>query len=281
MHFLSHYSELGPGLLPQALGSARKSLILLTDVSNFVNGQKTILLAIEESICVPSRTSLICYCYVANTKVKEGYIPRLRLQPGVYAGEGLVKNKNGKAYFKIINITSESVSLAMPELELLDYNFTPKYLLDGTDTNLLPEELKESKNAEDWKEDKKLAVQGTIKSHEYNKKLFDKNRKEYEFNVGNLYNIHCHVYLKNAPMNDVDIDILLACGKSNSTDQLSFMRKPAYARVAHASPRLAEGKLVVDEEAFRVSGRNSQSSEWDSAWEVAIVPAASLPLNFE
>lgn len=71
------------------------------------------------------------------------------------------------------NITEHSVT-----------RFTPKYLLDGTNTNLIPEELKEHKNAEDWKRDRKIALDNTIKSHEYNKKLFDKNRKENEFNTG-------------------------------------------------------------------------------------------------
>jgi len=69
--------------------------------------------------------------------------------------------------------------------------FTPKYLLDGTNTNLLPEELKEHKNAEDWKNDRKKALDNTIKSHEYNKKLFDKNRKEKEFITGDF------VYIEN------------------------------------------------------------------------------------
>ncbi|KAK9703174.1 hypothetical protein QE152_g29483 [Popillia japonica] len=42
------------------------------------------------------------------------------------------------------NITEHSVT-----------GFTPKYLLDGTDTSLLPEE--------DWKKDRKQALQNTIK----------------------------------------------------------------------------------------------------------------------
>jgi len=78
------------------------------------------------------------------------------------------------------NITEHSVT-----------GFTPKYLLDGTNTNLLPEELKEHENSEDWKKDRKIALDNTIKSHEYNKKLFDKNRKENEFNTGDF------VYIEN------------------------------------------------------------------------------------
>ncbi|XP_044737633.1 uncharacterized protein LOC123299331 [Chrysoperla carnea] len=77
------------------------------------------------------------------------------------------------------------------ETEHSTTSFTPKYLLDGTDTSPLPDELKEDKTAEDWKTDRKLALQKTIKSHEYNKRLFDKNRKEHEFNEGDL------VYVEN------------------------------------------------------------------------------------
>ncbi|KAI4472952.1 hypothetical protein M0804_015541, partial [Polistes exclamans] len=76
----------------------------------------------DESIRVPSGMSQICYCYVANTEVREEYIPRLQLPPGVYAGEALVKNENKKAYFKVINTTSKSVSLAIPRLKLFDYS---------------------------------------------------------------------------------------------------------------------------------------------------------------
>ncbi|KAI4473711.1 hypothetical protein M0804_015215 [Polistes exclamans] len=76
----------------------------------------------DESICIPSKMSQICYCYVANIEAKEGYIPRLQLPPGVYAGEALVKNENGKAYFKVINTTSKPVSLVIQRLELFDYS---------------------------------------------------------------------------------------------------------------------------------------------------------------
>ncbi|KAF0767296.1 Integrase catalytic domain-containing protein [Aphis craccivora] len=43
----------------------------------------------------------------------------------------------------------------------------------------------------DWICDRKIAYKNTIKSHDYNKKLFDKNRKDMEFNVGDM------VYVEN------------------------------------------------------------------------------------
>lgn len=70
--------------------------------------------------------------------------------------------------------------------------FAPRYLLDGTDVTILPNELKKKKKTEiDWKNDRKIALENTIKSHDYNKKIFDKNRKYFEFNVGDM------VYVEN------------------------------------------------------------------------------------
>ncbi|XP_039315348.1 uncharacterized protein LOC120359937 [Solenopsis invicta] len=70
------------------------------------------------------------------------------------------------------------------KLEHTITGFTPEYLLHGTDTSNIPEELRRKKNGEDWIRDKKLASERTQKSHKYNKNIFDKNRKHHEFNVG-------------------------------------------------------------------------------------------------
>ncbi|KMQ86187.1 retroelement polyprotein [Lasius niger] len=69
--------------------------------------------------------------------------------------------------------------------------FAPRYLLDGTNVTVLPNELKLKKPERDWLKDRKIALENTIKSHNYNKKLFDKSRKNYEFNVGDT------VYVEN------------------------------------------------------------------------------------
>jgi len=70
--------------------------------------------------------------------------------------------------------------------------FAPRYLLDGTDVTILPSELKKKRKTEiDWKKDRKIALENTVKSHDYNKKIFDKNRKYFEFNVGDM------VYVEN------------------------------------------------------------------------------------
>lgn len=69
--------------------------------------------------------------------------------------------------------------------------FSPKYLLEGKNNTILPDELQDEKTQNDFYEDRKLALENTRKSHEYNKRQFDKNRKYHEFNVGDL------VYVEN------------------------------------------------------------------------------------
>jgi len=49
--------------------------------------------------------------------------------------------------------------------------FTPEYLLHGTDTSDIPEELRRKKNGEDWIRDKKLVLERTLRSHKYNKSI--------------------------------------------------------------------------------------------------------------
>lgn len=55
--------------------------------------------------------------------------------------------------------------------------------MEGADIRILPKELKhETTNS--LTIDRKTALENTIKSHNYNKKQFNKYRKEHEFNVG-------------------------------------------------------------------------------------------------
>lgn len=69
--------------------------------------------------------------------------------------------------------------------------FSPSYLLNGMNFEILPEELKEERTQNSWIKDRRTALENTLKSHNYNKLLFDKTRKNYEFNVGDI------VYVEN------------------------------------------------------------------------------------
>lgn len=69
--------------------------------------------------------------------------------------------------------------------------FAPKYLLEGENVHILPNELKSRCTKEDLERDRKNALDNTIKSHDYNKKIFDQHREGYEFKVGD------RVYVEN------------------------------------------------------------------------------------
>lgn len=64
--------------------------------------------------------------------------------------------------------------------------FTPKYLLEGENTTILSKKLKQEKTQSDLQKDRKLALHRTKKSQNYNKKIFDKGRKQLEFQVGDI-----------------------------------------------------------------------------------------------
>lgn len=69
--------------------------------------------------------------------------------------------------------------------------FTPRYLMDGTEVSLIPNELKLERQTSDWMRDRKTAIERSIKSHEYNETIVNKNRIKYNFNIGDM------VYVEN------------------------------------------------------------------------------------
>lgn len=69
--------------------------------------------------------------------------------------------------------------------------FSPKYLLQGEDTSILPIELKRKKSNNILGKDRLQAFDNSLKYHNYNKGLYDANRINYNFKVGDL------VYVQN------------------------------------------------------------------------------------
>lgn len=66
--------------------------------------------------------------------------------------------------------------------------YSPSYLLNGCSQNIIPSILVDPP---DLVTDRELALQRTIKSHLYNKKLYDRNKIDSHFNVGDT------VYIEN------------------------------------------------------------------------------------
>ncbi|KAI4476256.1 hypothetical protein M0804_013743 [Polistes exclamans] len=75
----------------------------------------------SESVCIPSRSSKISYCYIKNSEISEGNMPLLQLPVGIYAGEALIKNSNGRGFFKISSTTSKQYMFEIPRLEISDF----------------------------------------------------------------------------------------------------------------------------------------------------------------
>lgn len=69
--------------------------------------------------------------------------------------------------------------------------FCPEYLLKGINTLLVPEELRCEKT-NNLEEDRLLAVNNSIRYHNYNKRRYDEQRQEHNFEAGDL------VYVENS-----------------------------------------------------------------------------------
>ncbi|KPJ11799.1 Retrotransposable element Tf2 155 kDa protein type 1 [Papilio machaon] len=69
--------------------------------------------------------------------------------------------------------------------------FAPKYLLEGENVSILPIELKSKFTEQHLENDRKLALENTLKSHNYNKRIFDSHREYYKLEIGDT------VYVEN------------------------------------------------------------------------------------
>lgn len=84
--------------------------------------------------------------------------------------------------------------------------FSPKYLLSGESTDMLPADVKEKQSlTKCLEEDRKLALQRSIKSHQYNKTLFDKNRLQYDFKKGDKVYVDYGNKLNKKKMDEIRI----------------------------------------------------------------------------
>lgn len=61
-------------------------------------------------------------------------------------------------------------------------DFAPKYLLERQNIAIIPSQLKQV-STNNLETDRKTALANTIRSHNYNKSIFDKNRVGHEFKV--------------------------------------------------------------------------------------------------
>ncbi|GBP35114.1 hypothetical protein EVAR_28313_1 [Eumeta japonica] len=94
----------------------------------------------------------------------------------------LEENENKDELLKIVNLINlEDILMDQNSNEEIPKNrvtgFSPSYLLDGINVAVLPEELKEERTQTYWISDRTTALKNKLKSHNYNKQLFDKKKK--------------------------------------------------------------------------------------------------------
>ncbi|CAD6234233.1 GSCOCG00012378001-RA-CDS, partial [Cotesia congregata] len=66
---------------------------------------------------IPPRSESTFFIEVQNPEVREGFIPKLRICKGVFAGNCLVRiNNMNRAYLQIYNTTEEEVAVKIPNL---------------------------------------------------------------------------------------------------------------------------------------------------------------------
>lgn len=112
--------------------------------------------------------------------------------------------------------------------------FAPKYLLEGENVNILPLELKSSCTKEDLKRDRKIALDNTIKSHNYNKNIFNLHRKEYKLKVGDRVYVENGNRLNRKKMDELRIGPYKVLNKiSNSIYEVDAGHKKAESNLYH------------------------------------------------
>ena len=93
---------------------------------------------------IPVRTVTTFYIITENSGKSEGYIPRLHIGEGIYAGDAIVKNCKGKARIKFANTNEIQVTISIPTITLEDFeeresqNVTreSRYLKNSSDNDL-------------------------------------------------------------------------------------------------------------------------------------------------
>lgn len=124
--------------------------------------------------------------------------------------------------------------------------FSPKYLLSGEDTSILPHELKDNKISNQLQNDRTIAFENSIKYHDYNKKIYDKNRKIYDFKADDLVYIENGNRLNRKKLDELRIGPYKILKKiSNSMYEVDTGYKKSESNLFHIS-KLTPYPIVCD-----------------------------------
>lgn len=90
------------------------------------------------------------------------------------------EENKGKAWTSIAHECIEKYN----QTEHTVTKFVPKYLLEGSNMTTLPIELRQPETNKNLERGRKAALENSIKYHTYNKKNYDKDRKDCTTAVG-------------------------------------------------------------------------------------------------
>lgn len=114
--------------------------------------------------------------------------------------------------------------------------FPPKYLLNGTDVTILPNELKLKKTEYDLTKDREKALENTIKSHNYNKAIYDRKRKHIDLKVGDTVFVDNGNKLNRRKLDELRSGPYQIMGKiSNSIFKINTGHKKSESNFFHIS----------------------------------------------
>ena len=111
---LNTFSEEVPTDGDGVLGSEffRENKVNINYVSKFLEIQNKLYPFESTQIStIPAKTVTTFYIPIENTGKSEGYIPRLHIGEGIYAGDAIVKNFKGKAYIKFANTNNRCIRI--------------------------------------------------------------------------------------------------------------------------------------------------------------------------
>lgn len=91
--------------------------------------------ALQDTIVVPRRSSATLCLRVINTEISEGYIPRLSVGKGIYLGDSIVTNRDGKVCTRIINTNDFDFQFSTPTIELQEIEKISNHPSDEFDSN--------------------------------------------------------------------------------------------------------------------------------------------------
>jgi len=130
----------------------------------------------RETIVVPARSQATFYLRVNNPHVKIGYVPRLHVCDGVYLGDAVVTNRDGKAFIRVINTNDIDRELVVPCVDLQELDSVsdkyPEGEVKGTAVNIIrqdkeerPERLQQVLRLEHLNEDELKHVTELLNKH--------------------------------------------------------------------------------------------------------------------